>query len=184
MLACNTDLQWMAEACMPRLAHGSFLLCLESLYKKISGMDLKYTSLIGKPNEITFHHSECVLQEEAQKIGIDKSLRRIYFVGDNPDVDVYGANLYNRLISLRRQGQKRVAGGEDVIEGDDKWVDECNSVLVCTGVYNDMRDYYSQRELSYAHRDYTADPMLRKPKMVAVDVYEAVHMILKKEGLL
>lgn len=174
----------MAEACMPRLAHGSFLLCLESLYKKISGMDLKYTSLIGKPNEITFHHSECVLQEEAQKIGIDKSLRRIYFVGDNPDVDVYGANLYNRLISLRRQGQKRVAGGEDVIEGDDKWVDECNSVLVCTGVYNDMRDYYSQRELSYAHRDYTADPMLRKPKMVAVDVYEAVHMILKKEGLL
>ena len=34
------DLQWMAEAVMPRFGHGAFLLCLESLYKKITGLGL------------------------------------------------------------------------------------------------------------------------------------------------
>jgi hypothetical protein len=36
VLACNMDLQWMAEAVMPRFGHGAFLLCLENLYKKAS----------------------------------------------------------------------------------------------------------------------------------------------------
>ena len=35
ILACNMDLQWMAEAVMPRFGHGAFLLCLENLYKKV-----------------------------------------------------------------------------------------------------------------------------------------------------
>ena len=35
VLACNMDLQWMAEAVMPRVGHGAFLLCLENLYKKV-----------------------------------------------------------------------------------------------------------------------------------------------------
>jgi ribonucleotide monophosphatase NagD (HAD superfamily) len=35
VLACNMDLQWMAEAVMPRFGHGAFLLCLENLYKKV-----------------------------------------------------------------------------------------------------------------------------------------------------
>ena len=37
ILACNMDLQWMAEAHMPRFGHGAFLVCLENLYKKITG---------------------------------------------------------------------------------------------------------------------------------------------------
>ena len=32
-IACNMDLQFMAEACMPRFGHGAFLTCLEALYK-------------------------------------------------------------------------------------------------------------------------------------------------------
>jgi hypothetical protein len=32
------DLQWMAEAVMPRFGHGAFLLCLENLYKKVSNL--------------------------------------------------------------------------------------------------------------------------------------------------
>ena len=35
ILACNMDLQWMAEAVMPRFGHGAFLHCLETLYKKV-----------------------------------------------------------------------------------------------------------------------------------------------------
>ena len=37
ILACNMDLQWMAEAPMPRFGHGAFLLCLEALFKKVTG---------------------------------------------------------------------------------------------------------------------------------------------------
>ncbi len=54
VLACNMDLQWMAEAVMPRFGHGAFLVSLENLYKKITGMDLIYSALIGKPSEITY----------------------------------------------------------------------------------------------------------------------------------
>lgn len=54
VLACNMDLQWMAEACLPRFGHGAFLLALEHLYKKITGRDLIYSALIGKPSEITY----------------------------------------------------------------------------------------------------------------------------------
>ena len=54
VLACNMDLQWMAEAVMPRFGHGAFLVSLENLYKKITGRDLIYTALIGKPSEITY----------------------------------------------------------------------------------------------------------------------------------
>ena len=66
ILACNMDLQWMAEAVMPRLGHGAFLLCLENLYKKVTGMDMIYTALIGKPSEITYRHGEHVLQQQVR----------------------------------------------------------------------------------------------------------------------
>ena len=62
VLACNMDLQWMAEAVLPRFGHGAFLLCLENLYKKVTGRDLVYSALIGKPSEITYRHGEHVLQ--------------------------------------------------------------------------------------------------------------------------
>ena len=52
ILACNMDLQWMAEAVMPRFGHGAFLVSLENLYKKITGRDLIYTALVGKPSEV------------------------------------------------------------------------------------------------------------------------------------
>jgi len=43
VLACNMDLQWMAEAVMPRFGHGAFLVSLENLYKKVTGRDLVYS---------------------------------------------------------------------------------------------------------------------------------------------
>jgi ribonucleotide monophosphatase NagD (HAD superfamily) len=33
IIACNMDLVFMAEACMPRFGHGAFLVCLEALFK-------------------------------------------------------------------------------------------------------------------------------------------------------
>ena len=102
LLACNMDLQWMAEAWMPRFdlkileayiyfypklefnfrfGHGAFLLCLEELYKKITGRDLVYTALIGKPSELTMYHADQMAQLQAKAIGSSDSVKRIYFVG-------------------------------------------------------------------------------------------------------
>ena len=96
------DLQWMAEAIMPRFGHGAFLLCLEDLYKKVTGHDLVYTALVGKPSEITYRHGEQVLQHQAQLIYGDdwkRPLKNIYFVGDNVCTDIFGANLYNKYLT-------------------------------------------------------------------------------------
>jgi len=81
ILACNMDLQWMAEAWMPRFGHGAFLVCLEELYKKITGRDMIYTALIGKPSELTMHHADYTAQLYARALGFQSSVKRIYFVG-------------------------------------------------------------------------------------------------------
>lgn len=60
VLACNIDLLFSAETSpLPRFAHGSFLLCLEALYAKMSGgRELRYSAIMGKPSELTYHHAE------------------------------------------------------------------------------------------------------------------------------
>ncbi|KAK7101743.1 hypothetical protein V1264_020079 [Littorina saxatilis] len=107
VLACNMDLLWMAEAPTPRFGHGCFLLAMESVYQKITGRELKYTALIGKPSEITYHHADYLLHQQAKQLGID-GIQTIYCIGDNPETDIYGGNLYNQYLrkrNLQRQQQ-------------------------------------------------------------------------------
>ncbi|XP_038061453.1 haloacid dehalogenase-like hydrolase domain-containing 5 [Patiria miniata] len=101
VLGCNVDLMWMSEAHLPRLGHGSFMVCLESLYKKITGRDLLYTVLTGKPSQITYHCAENVLSQQARAMGCQGPLRTLYAIGDNPMTDIYGANLYNQYLTAK-----------------------------------------------------------------------------------
>lgn len=71
----------MSDFLSNRFGHGAFLVCLENLYKKITGQDLIYTALIGKPSEITYFHAERMLVKHARKIGMNGPVRRIYAVG-------------------------------------------------------------------------------------------------------
>merc|ERR1711990_309990 len=89
---------------MPRFGHGAFLLCVENLYKKLTGCDLVYTALIGKPSEITYRHGEHVLQKEAENMGLHP-LKTIYCIGDNVCTDIFGANLYNNYLQRRHHHQ-------------------------------------------------------------------------------
>merc|ERR1719431_486288 len=109
VLACNMDLQWMAEAPMPRFGHGAFLLCVENLYKKLTGCHLVYTALIGKPSEITYRHGEHVLQSEAATLGLGP-LNNKAGSGDTTCTDIFGANLYNNY--LHRRAQDLLAGSQ------------------------------------------------------------------------
>ena len=143
ILACNMDLQWMAEAVMPRFGHGAFLLCLENLYKKVTGHDMIYTALIGKPSEITYRHAEHVLQQHALEVmKLGQPLKNIYCIGDNVCTDIFGANLYNNYLQRRREDSQLV---RTVTDQSSRSIDRligtselaganhCHSVLVQTG---------------------------------------------------
>jgi len=48
--------------------------------QKITGRDLKYTAIVGKPSEITFRFAEHVLAKVAQKMHL-QSPRTLYMIG-------------------------------------------------------------------------------------------------------
>ncbi|KFQ88967.1 Cat eye syndrome critical region protein 5, partial [Phoenicopterus ruber ruber] len=163
VLACNMDLLWMAEAKMPRFGHGTFLLCLENIYKKVTGRELKYEALIGKPSTVTYRYAEYLIKQQAEKQGWKSPIRRLYAVGDNPMSDIYGANLYNNYLN-------------------------CESILVCTGVYRHNADVPSNTEecttetVFHGHRDFCFDPSLVEASYIVQDVNDAVQLAFEKEN--
>ncbi|KAF7663624.1 hypothetical protein LDENG_00205690 [Lucifuga dentata] len=108
ILACNMDLLWMAEAKNPRFGHGMFLVCLESVYKKVTGYELKYEALIGKPSVVTYNYAELLIRQQAERLGWTKPVKRLYAIGDNPMADIYGANLYNRYLQASQSSKAQM----------------------------------------------------------------------------
>ncbi|XP_035799277.2 haloacid dehalogenase-like hydrolase domain-containing 5 isoform X1 [Amphiprion ocellaris] len=207
LLACNMDLMWMAEAHSPRFGHGTFLVCLENIYKKITGKDLKYEALMGKPSELTYHFAEYLIRSQAMQRQWKLPVTSLYAIGDNLMTDIYGANLYNRYLEERaaRKNPKAVAkmvaatGSTAAVpreeEMDSLWESElalpsatsCKSVLVCTGVYNPKAEVPSdanrciKETVFHGHRDFRFDPALVEPGHIVQDVLEAVDLIFEQE---
>lgn len=207
LLACNMDLMWMAEAHSPRFGHGTFLVCLENIYKKITGKDLKYEALMGKPSELTYHFAEYLIRCQAMERAWKNPITSLYAIGDNLMTDIYGANLYNRYLEERiaRKNPKAVAkiaaatgsttAVPEVDETDNMWENEfalpsatsCKSVLVCTGVYNPKAEVPTdanqciKETVFHGHRDFRFDPALVEPGHIVKDVLEAVELIFEQE---
>ncbi|XP_072506253.1 haloacid dehalogenase-like hydrolase domain-containing 5 [Notamacropus eugenii] len=180
ILISNMDLLWMAEAKMPRFGHGTFLLCLESIYQKITGKELKYTVLVGKPNITTYQYAESLIRRQAETRAWGAPIRRLYAIGDNPVSDVYGANLYNRY--LQKSMNAEVQECYEVIEEKQgsPTAERCLSILVRSGVYNPS---LRQTEAPFhGHRDFVFDPSLLEASYVVADVREAVQLVFSKEG--
>uniref|UniRef100_A0AAY4B4M0 Haloacid dehalogenase-like hydrolase domain-containing 5 n=1 Tax=Denticeps clupeoides TaxID=299321 RepID=A0AAY4B4M0_9TELE len=202
VLACNMDLLWMAEAKNPRFGHGMFLVCLESMYKKITGHELKYEALIGKPSVVTYNYAELLVRQQAENLGWSEPVRRLYKTDsdDNPMADIYGANLYNRYLqaSHRARLQLQARGGGDPVPfsgqdvplrssfSDDRLPEACISILVCTGVYSrEQQDLLNDHEhvvAEHGHRDFLFDHNLTQASFVVQDVREAVEQVFKQEG--
>lgn len=64
-----------------RFGHGMFLVCLESLYKKVTGYDLKYEALIGKPSVVTYNYAELLVRQQAERLGWTTPVKRLYAIG-------------------------------------------------------------------------------------------------------
>ncbi|KAM6136914.1 haloacid dehalogenase-like hydrolase domain-containing 5 [Pterocles gutturalis] len=186
---------------MGRFGHGTFLLCLETIYKKVTGRELKYEALIGKPSTVTYRYAEYLIKEQAEKQGWKSPIRRLYAVGDNPMSDVYGANLYNSYLKSAHQNQVQ-AGVKRSPQADspqtedhlklrkncNSSVESCESILVCTGVYRHSADVPGKTEEStteavfHGHRDFCFDPSLVEASYVVQDVNDAVQLAFKKEN--
>jgi len=155
VVACNMDLQFMHQAKTPRYGHGAFLICLEALFKKITNYDLQYTALVGKPSEITFRYAEHVLTTQSRKLGFNEPLKTMYLIGDTPDSDIAGSNLYqqfvNRVWTKQRpdtndnnHSQQTTYYDPDIppcrnvpstVRFHEPTIDRVEPILVCTGVY-------------------------------------------------
>ncbi|KAK3103432.1 hypothetical protein FSP39_019163 [Pinctada imbricata] len=196
IIACNMDLVFMHKACMPRFGHGSFLLCLEALYKKITGRDLDYTALIGKPCEITYRYAEHTVAAVAKRIGITRPIKKLYFIGDNPSVDIVGANLYHRF--LRRQSTAEPDNGNQLSTSPlprsrsipcdaklyEQTVEAMESLLVGTGVYKHEEETNANEDddVYHGHRDIENEPELAKPSKFVPDVFHGIQHIFEREN--
>ncbi|CAF1131441.1 unnamed protein product [Adineta ricciae] len=170
VIACNKDLVFKAVADLPRFGHGAFLTCLEALYKKLSGNDLMYTALVGKPYEISFQYAEMMANKVARSKGQSK-IERMYFVGDNPEVDIVGANVYNALLQKTASSNGSFTGCGLLSHPRLLSAKTCESILVCTGVYDPE-----------VHELNPKQPWAM-PTTIQFDALKAVEYVLKKENI-
>ncbi|KAH3881128.1 hypothetical protein DPMN_005051 [Dreissena polymorpha] len=198
---CSTQGNPIPTSTSAGLQHGPAVDVRGLHAQKISGRELKYTALVGKPSELTYHHADYLLYQQALKMGI-KGIHTIYCVGDNPESDIYGANLYNKYLEKRVQQRVKkpvhqVVGShapeydsDSEFESDlpdelsGVYAKSCQSILVCTGVYCSSRDYVTYgrpRSSNHNHRDFVLDPVLTQPMYVTQNVYEAVKLVFEKE---
>jgi HAD superfamily hydrolase (TIGR01456 family) len=168
VIACNRDLVFKAAADLPRFGHGAFLTCLEALYKNLSGTDLVYKAFVGKPFEVSFQYAEIMANKIALANGQPK-IDKIYFVGDNPDVDIVGANMYNCLLQQDSNCRTSISGYDLISDAKHLSATSCESILVCTGVYDPNKQLTAERE------------HWKIPTVMKHDVLEAVEYILKQE---
>ncbi|XP_011308367.1 cat eye syndrome critical region protein 5 homolog [Fopius arisanus] len=182
VLACNMDLLWVSEAPIPRYGHGAFLVCLEALYKKVTGKDMVYTALIGKPSEITYYHANQMIMKHAKEIGIDHNVETIYAIGDNINTDVFGANLYDKYLARYSKGKETKSRGMEKLLGTNleaPTVKACISILVETGVHRRDSEFISE----HCPRDFLPlEEGLCRPAFVVKDVGRAINLALKEEN--
>ncbi|KAI3549694.1 HAD-superfamily subfamily IIA hydrolase [Colletotrichum paranaense] len=112
----HNDVVWSAAHDNVRLGMGALRRMLEVAFKDVTKKKGKlHTHAFGKPQVSTFEFATRLLQQwRRQQHGLDAPPDTVYFVGDTPESDIRGTNLYDE-------------------HADNEW----HSILVKTGVYQD-----------------------------------------------
>ena len=98
------DLLCPTEYPFPRMSQGSFRLGLEAMYRAITGVELERT-IYGKPEQATYTYADEVLTNWMHEIHAQSALpENVYMVGDNPQSDIIGGNLYGWNTCLVKTG--------------------------------------------------------------------------------
>ncbi|DAA77773.1 TPA_exp: Uncharacterized protein A8136_6319 [Trichophyton benhamiae CBS 112371] len=105
------DIVFPTEHALPRLTQGAFRIAIESQYKTLTGGDLERV-VYGKPELATYKYADTVMQQWMKEIHNEHTLpKNIYMVGDNPQSDICGGNMYGWNTCLVRTGVFK--GGEN-----------------------------------------------------------------------
>lgn len=118
----NNDFLWANDYPLPRFGQGAFRMSIETLYAATNGLNpsqkLRLT-ILGKPFKVQHDYAHWVLVEWNKilhghkahgfmpKLGepvVDSPFSHIYMVGDNPELDIHGANVSGWELVLLRTG--------------------------------------------------------------------------------
>jgi hypothetical protein len=89
---------------------------------------------------------------------------------DNPDADIVGANMYHSFLQQDPAERTSISGYDLMADETHLSARSCESILVCTGVYDPEKCNIND------------SPPWKRPTMVQADVLEAVKYILIKEN--
>jgi ribonucleotide monophosphatase NagD (HAD superfamily) len=99
------------------------------------------------------------------------TIEKLYFIGDNPDVDIVGANMYNHLLQQAMNFKTSISGYSLLTDSQFLSATSCESILVCTGVYDPTKQK-GEEKIPW-----------KVPTIIKSDVLEATKHIISKEGL-
>ncbi|KAM0809139.1 putative HAD-like domain-containing protein [Seiridium cardinale] len=100
---CNPDFEWATQHDHPRFAQGAFREALKGIFAHATKgkAELEY-SVIGKPTEATYAYGEKTLHAYNDalnaELGVNRKIKTVYMVGDNPESDIRGANSFKSRI--------------------------------------------------------------------------------------
>ncbi|KAL9171120.1 hypothetical protein ABFS82_04G188900 [Erythranthe guttata] len=116
----NDDLSYQGLFPTERLGMGAFRIALESIYNRVYPNALEYTSY-GKPNPFVFKNAEKILMQSiCHPIEGQNPLKTLYMIGDNPLVDIKGAQQAGQpwFSILTRSGVFKGKGNHPVYPAD------------------------------------------------------------------
>lgn len=85
-------------------------------------------------------------------------------------MDIVGANMYDRVLKQDIQSRISLSGYDLISDSTYLTAKSCESILVCTGVYDRKKQNIDEQE------------SWKIPSTIQDDVFEAVKYILIKEG--
>ncbi len=106
------DLLCPTEHPIPRMSQGTFRIALEAIYKAITGVELERV-VYGKPELATYKYADEILASWMETIHNEERLpKNIYMIGDNPQSDIIGGNMYGWNTCLVRTGVYQGEGND------------------------------------------------------------------------
>jgi HAD superfamily hydrolase (TIGR01456 family) len=96
----------------PRMSQGTFRIALKPIYKAVTGVELERV-VYGKPELATYKYADEIMTSWMDTIHNEKRLpSNIYMIGDNPQSDIIGGNIYGWNTCLVRTGVYQGEGND------------------------------------------------------------------------
>lgn len=106
------DLLCPTEHPIPRMSQGTFRIALEAIYKAVTGSELERV-VYGKPELATYKYADEIMTSWMETIHNEERLpKNIYMIGDNPQSDIVGGNMYGWNTCLVRTGVYQGEGND------------------------------------------------------------------------